>query len=545
MSRVVVIGAGVAGLATAALLSRDGHRVTVLEQGAEVGGRAGSWQRDGFTFDTGPSWYLMPECFEHFFRLCGERLEDHLDLTDLVPAYRVFSDDHAEPLDVVTGRDEATALFEAVEPGAGAALAGYLDSARETYDLAIASFLYTTFSRLPLAVLPSLLRRSGTLARLLLESLHSRVARTVQDTRLQQILGYPAVFLAATPRTAPSIYHLMSAMDLEDGVRYPQGGFTRLVSALEELARSGGARIRTGVEVTRIRTARPGRRGLRGRKAAVTGVSASVRRADGSQRFEQIDADVVVSAADLHHTETRLLPEELATYPASYWHRRTSGPGAVLALLGVEGELPQLAHHNLMFTSDWDQNFAQVFGDRPQVPEPASSYVCKPSATDPSVAPAGHENIFVLIPVSPDAEDGRSVGHGGVDGAGDRAVEEAADRAIAQIAQWAGVPDLPERIRVRRTIGPADFAAKYHAWRGNALGPGHTLGQSAFLRGSNRSRKVAGLLYAGATTVPGVGLPMCLIGAENVLKRLRDDPSVGPLPENALGGSGRRTGPPR
>lgn len=143
----------------------------------------------------------------------------------------------------------------------------------------------------------------------------------------------------------------------------------------------------------------------------------------------------------------------------------------------------------------------------------------------------------MLIPVSPDAADGTSVGHGGEDGGGDAAVEAAVDAAVAQIADWAGIDDLAERITVRRTIGPADFAADYHSWRGGALGPGHTLAQSAFLRGANASRRVEGLLYAGATTVPGVGLPMCLISAENVVKRLRGDTSSGPLPEDALPGA--------
>ena len=125
------------------------------------------------------------------------------------------------------------------------------------------------------------------------------------------------------------------------------------------------------------------------------------------------------------------------------------------------------------------------------------------------------------------------VGRGGLDGGGDRAVEEIADAAIDQLASWTGIPDLRERIRVRRTVGPGDFAADLSSWRGGMLGPAHTLRGSAFLRGSNASRRVDGLLYAGGSTVPGVGLPMCLISAENVLKRMRGDMSDAPLPEPA------------
>ncbi|SNC59874.1 phytoene desaturase [Kytococcus aerolatus] len=529
--RAVVIGAGVAGLATAGLLARDGYAVTVLERNAVVGGRAGSWEASTeagtWRFDTGPSWYLMPEVFEHFAALMGADLHEHLRLETLDPAYRVFAEGYDGPLEVRSGREESAALFESVEPGAGRRLVAYLDSARETYEMAREHFLSTTFSRVPAATVRAVLPRLPLLVRLLTESLHSRVARTVRDRRLRQVLGYPAVFLAATPRTAPSMYHLMSHLDLADGVRYPQGGFAALVEVIARLAAEAGAEIRTGVEVTGIETASgPGGR------ARVTGV----RTATG----ELVPADVVVSCADLHHTETRLLPEHLQTYGERYWARRQSGPGVVLALLGVRGRLPELTHHNLFFTADWDANFDAVFGEQPVVPDPASTYVCMPSATDDSVAPAGHENLFVLVPVSPDAAGGTSVGAGGVDGAGDPAAEEAVDRAIAQISQWAGVPDLAERVVVRRSIGPADFTADYHAWRGNALGPAHTLWQSAFLRGRNVSRHVEGLLYAGATTAPGVGLPMCLISAENVVKRLRGDHSAGPLDPTtwlAAGGS--------
>ena len=194
-------------------------------------------------------------------------------------------------------------------------------------------------------------------------------------------------------------------------------------------------------------------------------------------------------------------------------------------MLGVEGRLPQLPHHSLFFTRDWGQNFGDIFGKDARVPDPASIYVCKPSETDPTVAPEGCENLFVLVPVPADT----TIGGGGDDGAGSETVERTADAAIDQIASWAGVPDLRERIRVRHTVGPEDFATRYHSWRGGALGLEHTLRQSAFLRPGNVSAKVDGLLYAGASTVPGVGLPMCLISAELVLKRLSGDRSSLPV----------------
>jgi phytoene desaturase len=194
-------------------------------------------------------------------------------------------------------------------------------------------------------------------------------------------------------------------------------------------------------------------------------------------------------------------------------------------MLGVQGRIPELPHHSLFFTEDWTRNFDDVFGRTPRVPDPASLYVCKPSQTDATVAPAGCENLFVLVPVPADV----TIGGGGDDGRGAAVVERTADAAIDQVASWAGVPDLRDRIRVRHTVGPEDFARRYNSWRGGALGLEHTLRQSAFLRPGNASAKVDGLLYAGASTVPGVGLPMCLISAELVLKRLTGDRSALPV----------------
>ena len=515
--RVVVIGGGIAGLATAALLASRGYSVDLLEKNDDLGGRVGSVERDGYRFDTGASWYLMPEVFEHFFELLGTTAAAELDLSVLDPSYRVFFEGHAQSVDVRPDVAHNRALFESLEPGSGERFDAYLRSAAETYDIALRRFLYNNFDGPGSVLHPDVVRRSPRLSRLLTRSLGSHVASRFSDNRIRQVLGYPSVFLGSSPSRAPSLYHLMSHLDLGDRVLYPQGGFTRLIEVIAALAERHGARLHTGTPVTGILTGPS----PSGRKPTVTGVEAVV---DGERRT--FPAAVVVGAADLHHLETELLPTALQTQPERSWRRRSAGPGAVLAMLGVEGRLPQLPHHSLFFTSDWGQNFGDIFGAEARVPDPASVYVCKPSETDPTVAPADCENLFVLVPVPADV----SIGAGGHDGTGSALVERTADAAIAQVAAWAGIDDLRERIRVRYTVGPADFARQYNSWRGGALGLEHTLRQSAFFRPGNVSGRVDGLFYAGATTVPGVGLPMCLISAELVLKRLTGDRSAQPLP---------------
>lgn len=532
MTRTIVVGAGIAGLATAALLAREGHEVTVLERGERVGGRAGTVERGGFRFDTGPSWYLMPGVFDHFFDLLGTSTAEQLDLCTLDPGYRLFTEpakgEDAGSVVIPAGVERVMATFDELEPASSRRLRRYLRSARSASDMAERYFLYNPFTRVRSLLRGDIVRSLPRLTTLLTNSLQRFVHRRFRHPALRQVLKYPAVFLGTDPRRAPAIYHLMSALDLDDGVQYPIGGFWAIVQRLEALARDAGVTIVTGAEVTEILTQPDDGRwrcaGVRWRDAA---------------NVEHVEtADIVVSAADLHHTETALLPPHAQSYPEAWWQRRESGPGAVLVLLGVDGELPQLPHHSLFFTADWDANFDAIFGPSRVVPQPASLYVCKPSATDANVAPDGSENLFILVPVPADV----AIGRGGVDGSGSAEVEATADRAIEQVAQWAGIPDLRERIVVRETIGPADFESDYNSWRGGMLGPSHILRQSAMFRAQNASRRVAGLYYAGATTAPGVGVPMCLISAELVLKRIRGDHSPGRT--TASRGSGARKDQP-
>ncbi|HOY83358.1 MAG TPA: phytoene desaturase family protein, partial [Rhodoglobus sp.] len=218
MSTVVIIGGGIAGLASAGLLAREGHTVTLLEGRPEVGGRAGNWERDGFRFDTGPSWYLMPEVFDHFFRLLGTSAAEQLELVTLDPGYRVYFEGEDAPLDISAEVEDNIELFESIEPGAGKRLEKYLISAQDTYDLAKKRFLYTTFADFRPLLKADVLSRTGTFLKLLLEPLSSMVGRKFKDHRLRQVLGYPAVFLGSSPYLTPSMYHLMSHLDLADGV---------------------------------------------------------------------------------------------------------------------------------------------------------------------------------------------------------------------------------------------------------------------------------------------------------------------------------------
>lgn len=531
MTDAIVIGGGIAGLASATLLAHAGADVVLLERHDQPGGRAGLLEIDGFRFDTGPSWYFMTEVVDHYFALLGERTADHLDLRDLDPSYRVFTEpaDHTGPRPFDIGPPEQIAAqVEALEPGSSARVERYLRGAGDAYRIAVERFLYTTFQRPLRSLNAEALLKSPTLIRLLGSTLAHHVSRTATDERLQQVLSYHAVFLGSSPYRVPALYSLMSHLDLAQPVRYPVGGMYAVIEAMTKLAVANGVQIRTGADVARI---------------SVTG-DREHRRATGVELHdgERLSAPVVVSTADLHHTETELLSPQDATYPARYWKTRGPGVSALLVYAGVRGEVPELAHHSLFFTRDWPANFDAVLGpgrvspvDSLRAPVPGSLYLSRTSATDRpgtqfASAPEGHEALVLLVPFPADPRWGSAESpHPDLD--------TMADTYLDQVAEWSGIPDLRARIVTRRVVGPGHFAEEFSAWRGGALGMEHTLRQSAMFRPRGMSRRVRGLYYAGASVAPGIGVPMCLISAELVLKRLLGDTSATPLPTPAVPGS--------
>lgn len=496
----VVIGSGIGGLATAILLARRGVQVTVCEQLDKPGGRMGWHEADGFSFDTGPSWFLMPEVFEHFFASVGVNMHEILDLKRLDPAYKVFFESGMGPLAIFGDQEKDAKTFAEIEPGADDALRRYLKEAEKTYKAATDSFLYTNFDNYPAFIKPSVIGSVPQIGVSALQSIDRYVSKYFKTPELKQLLEYHMVFLGTSPYKAPSLFRLMGYMDFCQGVFYPQGGMYTIIQAMLKLADQYGVSINTNTTIDQI---------LIEDKKAV-----GVRVKGGGD----IRADVVISNADVYHTETALLPEEDRSYSDKYFNKLTPSPSALLMYLGVRGELPQLNHHNLFFSKDWRKNFGDII-DRKLWPTPASLYVSKPSETDPSVAPPGHENVFVLVPVPAGPSD-----------LNENELHAYADGYLDQIAQYANIPDLKERIVYKKLFGPNDFESTYNSWQGSMLGPAHTLLQSALWRTPNKSKKVSNMLYVGGTTTPGIGMPMCLISAELVYKRLIGDKSITALP---------------
>ncbi|MBX3082516.1 MAG: phytoene desaturase [Anaerolineae bacterium] len=482
--RVVVIGAGVGGLATAALLARDGDEVTVIEKNEQAGGRASMLERDGFRFDMGPSWYLMPDVFERFFQQMGTTTADHLKLRRLSPHYRLFFADGTH-VDITGDLARDKLLFEQLEPGSAARFEQYLAEAKQKYDVSLRSILYRNLSWRDFSD-PELQAQGRNLH--VFESMEHYVRRFFRAEKMHQILQHTLLFLGGTPQTTPALYSLMTHVDFGLGVWYPDGGIYEVINALVRIGQQHGVRYLYNAPVTQIEV-------TSGRVTAVH---------SGAQR---LPADVVVSNADYHHTETLLSDQRQRQFGDFYWRRRSLAPSAFILYLGVKGTLPTLAHHNLLFSKEWDTHFRQLV-KHPVWPMQPSLYLCVPSKTDPTVAPPDHENVFILVPVASGLYET------------DQSRAEYADHILHYIETQLNI-GIRHRIVTQQIFSVSDFASRYNSYQGSALGLAHTVWQSSIFRPPNRSKRVPNLYFVGANTTPGIGVPMCLISAQVVRDRLR------------------------
>jgi phytoene desaturase len=486
---VTVVGGGFGGLATAAYLAGAGADVRLLERHDSLGGRAGVFEREGFRFDTGPSWYLMHDVFERFFGQFDRESADYYSLERLDPQYRVFWKD-GDSVTVAPNRANIHDIFERYEDGAGEALAEYLDTAARNYDLAMNRVIYPGRTRfrdyLDTDMLPLAPRWR------LFTTMDDYVSRYVEHPKLRQLLEYTLVFLGSAPHNTPALYSIMSHVDLNGNVFYPEGGIAGVVDAVASLAREQGATLETGREVRDI-----------------AGQAGAFEVTTGGGTF---DTDLVVSNANPAYTERELLDTAASDHDSGYWDDRTYAPGAFLLYLGVEGDVDPLEHHTLVFPTDWDPHFEHIFDD-PAWPDDPAYYISAPSLTDDSVAPDGHHTIVLLLPIAPGLPDGPEI----------RA--EYRDRLLESMAADIGV-DLRGRIVVEEDACVSEFADRYDDPDGTALGLAHTLFQTGPFRPSVRA-DLDGLYYTGAYTSPGIGMPMCLLSGEYVTRAVLDDyPSV-------------------
>lgn len=480
MKTAIVIGAGFGGLSCAALLAKKGFKVTVVEKNEGPGGRARVFSEKGFLYDMGPSWYLMPEVFEKFFAEFGKKPSDYYKLAKLTPSYRMYfgKEDYT---DVTSNLDENIRLFESLEMGGGKKLQEYLSKANYQYDVAMQEFIYKSYKSVFDFFNPRLAKEGLSLH--LFDGFDNYVMRFFKSDKARKILEYTIVFLGANPKKTPALYSLMSHVDLNLGVWYPMGGIGELAKGMEAVGKEQGVKFVYDAPVSKI--------------LVEGGIATGVETPKGTFK-----ADVVVSNADYSHSEMDLLDKKWRSFGKGYWDSRTVAPSGYIIYLGVKKKLKSLLHHNLILEKDWFRHFDSIF-EKPEWPGAPSYYVSAPSKTDPAVAPKGHENLFILVPIAAGLEDTAQIR------------ENYYKKILAHMEGVIG-EKFQDDIVFSRTYCINDFKSDYNAIKGTALGISHTLLQTAIFRPPHQSGKVKNLYYVGGFTHPGIGVPMVIISSHIV-----------------------------
>ncbi len=465
--RVVVIGGGVSGLGTSTLLAHRGFDVVLLEKNASLGGACNRFSSDGFTFDTGPSWYMMPEIFSHYFELLGESIGSHIQLLDIAPTQRYFFPHHLQPLDFYSDLARDIRLLALIDGSDGCRIEEYFARANARYLFIARHSLHGQMDSVRDYV--PLLMREDAPDFGLIRTLYSEIQRASPNKDVQGILATAGAFLGNWPWEMPALYSFLSHAQFGQGLKHPKGGMYTLIEAVSSIARSRGVDIRTHADVR-----------------SVVFDESGVARVECER--DVFETDIVISAVDRSHTE-QLLGR----------HPRKVKPGfsATLLYLGVKSTVPEFAHHTFLFSEDWEQSARETtngVGSNPLV------YISHPGATDSGCAPSGHSALFVLVPVAASTQDDR--------------LEACVDSVKRRLVRHA--PSLEGAVVFEKRWYPREFGERYRTLDNSALGPSHTFLQSGPFRAPHRDLEHPNLFYVGATSNPGVGLPACLLSAEQV-----------------------------
>ena len=475
----VVIGSGFGGLAAAVRLGARGYRVTVLEQLDAPGGRAYVFRQDGFTFDAGPTIVTAPFLFEELWALCGRRLADDVDLRPVDPFYRIRFDD-GTTFDYTGDAAAMRAEVAKIAPNDVDGYERFMLASEATYRVGFEQLGHVSFGSWKdmIRVLPELLRLESY------RTVFGLVAKYVRDPRLRVILSFHPLLVGGNPFATTSVYSLIAFLERRWGVHFAMGGTGRLVRGLVALIHGQGGVVRCGAEVAQITVKR--------------GAATGVRMATG----EEIAADVVVSNADSAWTYRYLLP---AGVRKRWTNRRIERARYSMSLFvwyfGTRRQYADVAHHTILLGPRYRELLADIF-ERKVLAKDFSLYLHRPTATDPSLAPAGCDAFYVLSPV-PHLGSGTDWG----------ARAESYRAALERHLEATLLPDLAAQTVTSRVLTPQDFQDRLSSFRGAAFGLEPVLSQSAWFRPHNRSEDIDRLYLVGAGTHPGAGLPGVLSSA--------------------------------
>ena len=483
-SSVIIVGSGFAGISAASFMAKAGWRVTVIEKNSLPGGRAGQLKENGFCFDTGPSWYWMPDVFESYFEKLGKKVSDYYSLKRLDPSYRIYWNDGVT--DVPADYDRFKMMVEEFEPGATDQLEKYLAGAAYKYETGINKLVHKPGRSFTEFIDKDIFK--GVFRLDVFTSIKKHIHKYFKDPKLRRLMEFPVLFLGALPENTPALYSLMNYADIKGGTWYPEGGMYSVVKAMYELATELGVKFCFNEKAEQIFVQNDTAKNLVTNKAVH-------------------EADVIISGADYHFTEEKLLAEEYRSYSQSYWQKRVMAPSCLLYFIGLNKKLRNIVHHSLFFDVPFEEHANEIYND-PQWPSNPLFYVSVNSVTDVTVSPAGCDNMVLLIPVSSGLENDNE------------ATREKYFQQIIKRMEKHTTQSILDSVIYKKTFSVSDFANEYNSFRGNAYGLANTLMQTAIFKPSCKSKKVSNLFYTGQLTVPGPGVPPCLISGEVVAREV-------------------------
>lgn len=484
--KVIIIGSGISSLSAACFLGREGYDVTIIEKNDSIGGRARKFQADGFTFDMGPSWYWMPEVFENFYKQFGHKSSDFYNLKRLDPSYRVFWNDDTYT-DVPSNLEELKNWFESNEKGSSDKLVQFLKDAEIKYKVGMEELVFKP--SLSLFEFANSKVFKGLVSMNLFSSFGKFIRSYFKNEKIIALLEFPVLFLGAMPNETPALYSLMNYADIKLGTWYPEGGMHKFIEAFEKIALENGVKFILNQEVISFEK----------NEKKVYKVITN----EGS-----FETDIVISGADYQHTDKKLLNGS-ANYSDKYWDKRVMAPSSLLFYVGVNKKLKNIEHHNLFFDESLENHGREIYKN-PQWPTSPLFYLCAPSVTDNSVAPANCENLFFLIPIAPDLEDT------------EQNREKYFNILLERLEKRTG-NKISENIIYKKSFCIDDFKKDYNAFKGNAYGLANTLKQTAIFKPSMRNKKLKNFYYTGQLTIPGPGVPPSIISGEVVSKYIMNN----------------------
>ena len=486
MKKVAIIGSGFSGLSAACYLSKMGYKVEVFEKNEQVGGRARQLKtEEGYTFDMGPSWYWMPDVFDRFFADFNYKVSDFYTLKLLEPSFEVVFAEF-KTIQIPSKFQDLKALFESIEKGSAARLEEFMKEAEYKYQVGINKLVYKP--GLQISEFFDLDIFKGVFRLQLLSSFSKHVRKYFSHPQLIALMEFPVLFLGAMPKDTPALYSLMNYAGLKLGTWYPDGGFGKVIDAMVEIAKENKVQFQLNSAIEKINVA--------------NGVAKSL-----TIKGVNLEFDAIIGSADYHHIESKLLEKEYRNYSEEYWNKKVFAPSCLIYYLGFSKSIPNLNHHTLFFDEDLDQHAIEIYKE-PKWPTKPLFYVCCPSKTDKNIAPKGHENVFLLMPLAPGIEDNYELR------------TKYFDIMMTRLEAKVGM-EIRSSIDFQKSYCVNDFVLDYNSFKGNAYGLANTLSQTANLKPKMINKKVKNLFYTGQLTVPGPGVPPSIISG-NVVSKLVD-----------------------